>query len=129
MITTTDPIADLLTRIRNAYMAKKITLTLPHSKEKSAILQILKDRHFIHAFKEVKNNQFAELEIELNSNIHSLVLKRISKPGQRIYTKSSLLKKVNGGLGVAILSTPKGIMSGEDAKKQNVGGELICEIY
>ena len=126
---TTDPIADLLTRIRNAYRARKDVVMIPHSQIKMAILAVLKARKFIHDFKEGQNNGFKEIEITLHHDVHTLNLKRISKPGQRIYIKSTLLKKVNGGLGVAILSTPKGIMSGEEAKKMKVGGELLCEVY
>jgi len=129
MITTLDPIADLLTRIRNAYSARKDTVKISHSKVKMAILKVLKDRKFVYDYKEVKNNGFNEIEITLHNGINRLNLKRVSKPGQRIYVKSAMVKKVNGGLGVAILSTPKGILSGEEAKKMNIGGELLCEVY
>jgi len=125
----TDPIADLLTRIRNASMARKDTLTLPFSKMKMAVLKILLERGFVQEFNEVMNNDFKEIMIVLNPMRQDISLKKISKPGQRIYVKTSQLKKINGGLGVAIVSTPKGIMSGEDAKKQKLGGELICEVF
>lgn len=125
----TDPIADLLTRIRNAYMAGKESVTIPHSNTKMAILKVMKDRNFISNFSEEKSGKFPEINVELNSERSDITLKRISRPGQRIYMKSLGLKKVNGGLGVAIISTPKGIMSGEEAKKQKVGGEVICELY
>lgn len=126
---TTDPIADLLTRIRNAYMAGKESVTIPHSNTKMAILKVMKHRNFISDFSEEKTDKFPEINVELNSERSDITLKRVSKPGQRIYRKSLELKKVNGGLGVAIISTPKGIMSGEEAKKQKVGGEVICELY
>lgn len=125
----TDPIADLLTRIRNSYAVHKDTVTIPHSKMKLAILNVLKDRKFITDYKEVKNDKFQEIEVTLNHDKRGITLKRVSKPGQRIYLKHAGITKVNGGLGVAILSTPKGIISGEEAKKQKTGGELICEIY
>lgn len=125
----TDPIADLLTRIRNAYKARKDMLTIPHSKMKSSILQVLKDKNFIQDYRTVKNGKFDELEVILNEEIRNLTLKRVSKPGQRIYINSTSIKKVNGGLGLSILSTPKGVMSGHEAKKQKLGGELICEVY
>jgi small subunit ribosomal protein S8 len=125
----TDPIADLLTRIRNAAKARKDIVTVPHSRMKSDILKLLKERGFISDYKAVKNGKFMELEITLNNERPELTLKRISKPGQRIYIKSSNLKKINGGLGIVIISTPKGIVSGEEAKKMNVGGELLCEIF
>ena len=89
----------------------------------------MKDRKFVADYEIVKNGDFDELEITLNQDLMDLNLKQVSKPGQRIYVKSSLLKKVNGGLGVAIVSTSKGIMSGEEAKKNKLGGELICEVY
>ena len=125
----TDPISDLLTRIRNGYTSHKNMVTVPHSKTKMAILNTMKERRFVHDYKEVKNNKFKEIEITLSQKLSEITLKRISRPGQRIYVKAPSLKKVRGGLGVAILSTPKGIISGEQAKKLNVGGELICELY
>lgn len=125
----TDPIADLLTRIRNAARARKDQVSMPHSNLKMAVLQVLKDRGFVSDFSKVKNGDFDEIEVKLMEDRRYMTLSRVSKPGQRIYVKSSTLKKVNGGLGVAILSTPKGVISGEEAKKLKVGGELICEVY
>lgn len=124
----TDPIADLLTRIRNAYNARKDTLSVPHSKTKMAILEVLKSYKFVSDYEETKE-KLKTISITLNPEKSGLTLKRKSKPGQRLYIKSTNIGKVNGGLGVAILSTPKGIISGYDAKKMNVGGELICEVY
>ena len=104
----TDPIADLLTRIRNAVMARKDRLTVPHSKLKMGILKVLKEKGFVANVETVKNGDFQEINIVLNdprrglehfSTVHSLTLKKISKPGQRIYVKSSQLKKIHGGLG------------------------------
>ena len=125
----TDPIADLLTRIRNASMARKDSVTMPFSNMKMAILKVLKERGFVNEFEKMKNNDFDEISIVLNPQRRDINLKKISKPGQRIYIKTTQLKKIHGGLGVAIVSTPKGIMSGEEAKKQHLGGELICEIF
>lgn len=125
----TDPIADLLTRIRNGYTSRKDTVIVPHSKQKMAILKVMKDKKFITSAKEVKSGKFPEIEVELNPTTKSLTLRKISKPGQRIYIKSESVKKVNGGLGVSVISTSKGIMDAEEAKKQKLGGELICEIY
>lgn len=125
----TDPIADLLTRIRNASMARKDSVTVPYSKMKMAVLKVLQNKGFVQEFNNVKNNDFEEINIVLNPERQEISLKKVSKPGQRIYVKTSQLKKINGGLGVAVVSTPKGIMSGEEAKKQNLGGELICEVY
>jgi len=126
---TTDPIADLLTRIRNASKARKDVVSIPHSRMKLDILKLLKTRGFIGDFKIIKNGKFEEIEVSLSGDRPLLTLKRVSKPGQRIYIKSASLKKVNGGLGISILSTPKGIISGEEAKKMKVGGELLCEIF
>ena len=125
----TDPIADLLTRIHNASMARKDSVTMPFSNMKMAILKVLKERGFVNEFEKMKNNDFDEINIVLNPQRRDINLKKISKPGQRIYIKTTQLKKIHGGLGVAIVSTPKGIMSGEEAKKQHLGGELICEIF
>lgn len=125
----TDPISDMLTRIRNGYMSRKDTVNIPFSKNKMALLSVLKQRKFIEDYKQVKNDKFEEIEINLNPEIYEITLKRISKPGQRIYQKYGALKKVHGGLGVAVVSTPKGIMSGEEAKKMKLGGEVLCEVY
>lgn len=125
----TDPIADLLTRIRNGYSSHKDTVVIPHSKQKMAILQVLQEKKFINGAKEVKNGKFKEISIELNPNQKDLTLRKISKPGQRIYIGTENIKKVNGGLGLAVISTSKGIMDANLAKKQKLGGELICEIY
>lgn len=126
---TTDPIADLLTRIRNASKARLDVLTLPHSRTKADILKVLQERGFISEFSEVKNGDFKELKVTLKERAFPLSLKRISKPGQRIYVKNTETRKVNGGLGLAIISTPKGVMSGEQARKLKLGGELICEVF
>ena len=124
-----DPIADLLTRIRNASKARKDLLLVPHSRIKLSMLKVMKERGFVTDFRTLKNGNFDEIEVTLNQEKPELVLKRISKPGQRIYVKSTSLKKVNGGLGVAILSTPKGILTSEEARKMHIGGELLCEIF
>lgn len=126
---TNDPIADLLTRIRNANMARLDQITVPHSKIKMGILKVLQDRKFIQDFKVEKDEKFDVIKVTLLTEKSDMSLKRVSKPGQRIYIKTDELKKIHGGLGVSILSTPKGIMSGEDAKKQKLGGELLCEIF
>lgn len=125
----TDTIADLLTRIRNALRARKDSLSVPYSKTKEAILENLKKKHFINGFEVSKDGNHTNLEIELNVERADLELNRISKPGQRIYIKSTEIKKINGGLGIQIISTSKGVMTGEEAKKMQLGGELICEVY
>ena len=105
----TDPISDLLTRIRNGYMSHKNVVVIPHSRTKMSILDVMKKRKFISDYKELTNNKFKEIEISLNQDLSEITLKRVSKPGQRIYLQAPSLKKVMGGLGVSIISTPKGI--------------------
>jgi len=124
----TDPIADLLTRIRNASRANLSSCAMPYSKIKERLLEILTERKFIEKFEVGANGKFKELIVTIKAN-QDLNLKRISKPGQRIYIKKEGLRLIKSGLGIRIVSTSKGIMTGEEAKKQNVGGELICEIY
>ena len=124
----TDPIADLLIRIKNAGKARKTSLSLPHSKVKEQILKVLKERNFISDYK-VETDKHKNLYVDLNEAHAQLNVKRVSKPGQRIYVKTSEIKKINGGLGLAIISTPKGIMSGESATKNKLGGEYICQVF
>jgi small subunit ribosomal protein S8 len=126
---TTDPIADLLTRISNAVKAGHEQTSIPYSKLKVTILDVLKKNKFIADFKEVKKQSFNEIEVKLNPELQTLNLKRVSKPGQRIYLKKSQIMPVLHGFGVSIISTPKGVMTGDEARKNNVGGELICEIW
>ena len=125
----TDPIADLLTIIRNAARAHKDTASVPYSQLKEEMLKVMLKRRFIQEYKVVKGEKFSTLEIVLNPEKGMFELKKISKPGQRIYISYENIKKINGGLGVAIISTSKGVMSGEDALKLKTGGELLCEIY
>lgn len=128
---STDPIADLLIRIKNAARARKETLTVPHSNVKEQILVSLKKKHFIEDYKTETGEQenWKDLLITLSNDHRDIEVKRISKPGQRIYKKADEIKKVHGGLGLAIISTPKGILTDEDARKQHLGGEVICEVF
>ncbi len=126
---TTDPIADLLTRMRNAFQSRRERLVAPYSRMNTAILQVLKERRFITDFQTVKNGPFSEIEITLDSRRPEFNLKRVSKPGQRIYIKKSDISPVRNYYGIAILSTPKGVMTGEDARKQGLGGEYLCQIW
>src|SRR5437879_5040201 len=114
---TTDPIADLLTRIRNGASARKDEVIVPHSNIKMGILTVLQKKGFVNEFNLVQNGKFQEIKIVLNPEKGKFNLKRISKPGQRIYLGGDKLKKIYGGLGVTVVSTSKGIMSGEEAKK------------
>ncbi|MFA7686048.1 MAG: 30S ribosomal protein S8 [Candidatus Gracilibacteria bacterium] len=125
----TDPISDLLTRLRNAAMVNHDTVSVPHSKLKEEILRVMKEKGFIKDFeKEEVKGGHPEVEVTLHEN-RALTLKRLSSPGQRLYIRTQDIKGTKGGLGIIILSTSKGIMAATDAKKLKLGGELICEIY
>ena len=127
---TTDPIADMLTRIRNGLSANKTMVVVPYSKIKHSIAQILKTNGYITDVKEVKNGAFMMLELKLaGSNKKITTITRVSKPGRRMYTPMSEIPKVLGGRGIVIISTPSGIMTGSEARKKGVGGELICTVY
>ena len=126
---TTDPIADLLTRIRNALSARQLKTVAPYSKIKVTILEVMKKNKFVNAYKVVKNNSFDEIEIDFNPEFTSFDLKRISKPGRRVYVKKSNIKPVLNGYGISIFSTPSGVMTGSEAIKEGVGGEYLCEIW
>lgn len=129
----TDPIADMLTRIRNALIVRHTTVDVPSSKIKKAIAQILLDEGFIKGFEIVKEGSFDTIRITLkygpNKEKVIVGLKRISKPGLRVYAQSTELPKVLGGLGIAIISTSKGIMTDKDARKAKVGGEVLAYIW
>ena len=129
----TDPIADMLTRIRNANSAKHDTVSIPASNMKKAIAQILVDEGYIKSFKVIEDGKQGVIEIALkygpNKSRVLLGLRRVSKPGLRIYTDCENMPKVMKGLGVAILSTSKGIMTEKDARKANVGGEVLAFIW
>ena len=132
MSATSDPIADMLTRIRNAVKAEHLKVDIPSSKMKVAIAKILKDEGFVKNFKIIEDNKQKVLRIYLKYSEENqpaiLNLKRISKPGRRVYTKAEELKPVFNNIGIWILSTPKGVTTNKAAKKLNVGGEIICEI-
>ena len=125
----TDPIADLLTRIRNAAKSHHENLSLPHSTIKENILKIMKDRGVIENFSKEKEGDFDMLKISLKEETSKLTFRRISKPGQSIYVKKTDMHPIKSGLGLSIISTSRGLMTNMEAKKQNLGGELICEIY
>lgn len=126
----TDPIADLLTRIRNASRAHHEKVFLPHSKLKENILEVMKKYKFIENFSvEEEVKKFKTITIFLKEGNSDIALKRISCPGQRIYIKKTDLRNIKSGLGIQILSTSKGVMTNVEARKQNIGGELLCEIY
>lgn len=127
----TDPIADLLTRIRNAHHAEKIALTMPGSKIKAAIAKVLKEEGYIEDFDATVEEGKPSLTIKLKYYEGAPVIEqiqRVSKPGLRVYKSASELPKVNGGLGVAIISTSKGIMTDRAARSAGVGGEVLCSV-
>lgn len=129
----TDPIADMLTRIRNASKAKHEKVDIPSSKLKVEIAKILKDEGYIKNVKLVKDCRQGLIRVYLKYTDEEMPviqgLKRISRPGCRVYTGNDSIPKVMAGLGTAILSTPKGIQTGKQAKKDNVGGEVICHVW
>ena len=127
----TDPIADMLTRIRNANTAKHDTVDVPSSKMKLAIAKILLDEGYIKSYELVENGKFNDIRITLKygaSKNEKIIsgLQRISKPGLRVYANKEELPKVLGGLGVAIISTNKGVITDKEARKLGVGGEVLC---
>jgi small subunit ribosomal protein S8 len=124
----TDPIADMLTRLRNAHRAKHSEVRMPYSKIKYAMLQVMAKNNFIDEVNVDTSGKFQEIHVVLAKLKHPLEITRVSKPGQRIYVKSTEIPAVMNGLGIAILSTPKGVMSGIDAKKGKLGGEILCQI-
>ena len=125
-----DPLADMLTRIRNAQMAEKTVVSMPSSKLKAAVAKVLKDEGYIADF-QVSGDIKQQLSIELKYFEGKPVieeLKRVSRPGLRIYKRTTDLPKVMGGLGVAIVSTSKGVMTDRAARKASMGGEIICYV-
>lgn len=129
----TDPIADMLTRIRNANSALHTTVEIPASKVKAAILDILVQEGFVKAYELVEDNKQGMLNVSLKygSNNEKVItgIKRISKPGLRVYAKNAELPRVLGGLGIAIISTSKGIMSDKQARREGLGGEVIAYVW
>lgn len=129
----TDPIADMLTRIRNANQNRAKTVSMPSSKMKETIASILKDEGFIMDYSieknDVQNNLILTLKYGKNKERVITGLKRISKPGLRVYTEADNIPKVLNGLGIAIISTSKGVMTDKLARKNNVGGEVIAYIW
>lgn len=125
----TDPVADMLTRIRNAQMAEKVSVVMPSSKLKVAIASVLKDEGYIDDFAVRPNEGKPQLDVALKYYAGRPVIgriERISKPGLRVYKGKDDLPRVMNGLGVAIVSTPKGVMTDRKARASNVGGEVLC---
>lgn len=127
-----DPIADMLTRIRNAARSGKRKVTAPGSRIKSSILEIMEKEGFIEEYKEVQNNNKSDLEIFLKYSDKKPVIKeleRVSRPGRRYYVKAEDLRPVRNNMGIAIVSTSHGVMTGRKAKSMNLGGEILCRIW
>lgn len=126
-----DPIADLLTRIRNGQMAEHSTVSMPSSKLKVSVCGVLEKEGFIRGYA-VEEGVKSELTVELKYHEGTAVIEkiaRVSRPGLRIYKRREQLPKVNGGLGISIISTPKGVMTDREARKAGVGGEVLCMVF
>ena len=129
----TDPISDMITRIRNAQLRTLNTVSIPNSKFRAKILDVLKDEGYISDYKpssKEKNNKFLLVNLKYNNGIPVIrEISRVSKPGRRIYTKAESIPKIQNGLGIAIVSTSKGIMTDNDARNKKIGGEIICKVF
>jgi small subunit ribosomal protein S8 len=132
-MTTSDPVADMLTRIRNAQSARHPKVDVPSSKLKMEIARILKEEGFIANFKMADDGAKKSIRIYLKYTPANLPvisrIERVSRPGCRVYVGSKDVPRVLGGLGINILTTPRGVMTGSSARKENVGGELLCQIW
>jgi small subunit ribosomal protein S8 len=128
-----DPIGDMITRIRNAQMRSKPKVSIPGSKMRERVLEVLKTEGFIRGYASVAHTSGrSELEVELKYFDGTPVIReisRVSKPGRRVYASVKALPRINNGLGISILSTPKGVMADHEAREQNVGGEVLCQIF
>jgi small subunit ribosomal protein S8 len=129
----TDPVADFLTRVRNAMRARHQKLDVPASKLKAEIARILKEEGYIANYKAAEEEGHAVLRVYLkygaNNEAAIRDLRRVSRPGCRVYIGRDEIKRVQGGLGISILTTPKGVMTGRQARREGVGGEFLCEVW
>ena len=129
----TDPIADMITRIRNAQLRTLNSVSIPSSKFRARILDVLKEEGYIADYKflsDAKNKGSLIINLKYNNGLPVIKeIRRISKPGRRIYTKADSIPKIQSGLGIAIVSTSMGIMSDNDARSKNIGGEIICKVF
>jgi small subunit ribosomal protein S8 len=127
-----DPLGDLLSRIRNAQMRSKSKVTSPSSRLRESVLDVLKNEGYIRGYAVVEREGRSEIEIELKYFDGEPVIReieRVSKPGRRVYTSVRNMPRINNGLGVTIVSTPKGVMADHDARDANVGGEILCTVF
>lgn len=130
--TTTDPIADMLSRIRNAIAVNKHAVSLPHSQVKEAVAELLMQSHFVDGVSVEKAPVGKTLNIAINGeheNARITEITRVSKPGRRYYVRAQEIPVVKRGRGIVIVSTSKGMMTGDEARQQHIGGELICKVY
>ena len=129
----TDPIADMITRIRNGQLRKLNTVSIPNSRFRAKILDVLKDEGYISNYKilsEKQNNRSLIVDLKYNNGIPVIKnIARVSKPGRRVYAKANSIPKIQNGLGIAIVSTSMGIMSDNDARSKKIGGEVICRVF
>ena len=129
----TDPIADMITRIRNAQLRTLNKVSIPNSKFRAKILDVLKEEGYISDYKflsDAKNKGSLIINLKYNNGLPVIKeIRRISKPGRRIYTKADSIPRIQSGLGIAIVSTSMGIMSDNDARSKNIGGEIICKVF
>ena len=127
-----DPLGDMITRIRNAQERSKSKVSTPGSKLRASVLEVLKSEGYIRGYSSLEKDGRSEFEIELKYFDGAPVIReimRVSKPGRRVYASVASLPRVNNGLGVAIVSTPKGVMADHDARDANVGGEILCTVF
>jgi small subunit ribosomal protein S8 len=127
-----DPLGDLLARIRNAQLRNKSKVSSPNSKLRERVIDVLKNEGYIRGYAVVEREGRSEIEIELKYFDGEPVIRelaRVSKPGRRVYSSVRNLPRINNGLGVAIVSTPKGVMADHDARDANVGGEILCTVF
>lgn len=128
----TDPIADMLTRIRNAVRVERLQVDIPSSRVKRGVAEVLKREGYIWDYQEIESEPVKQLRIELkygpNGERVIQTIRRVSKPGRRVFSKSRDLRPVLNGLGISIISTSKGVVSDREARQQNIGGEVLCEI-
>ncbi len=128
----TDPIADMLTRIRNAVQARKNELVLPYSNFKAALAKLLMREGFISGVNELNGrHKMLQINLKYATSGESVIagLKRVSKPGQRIYLSVEKLPRTNSGFGITVVSTPKGLLTDKEARKERVGGEVVCQVW
>ncbi len=125
----TDPIADMITRMRNSLMAWQVSTRVPYSKVKESILEVLKSKTFIKNYSTKNDTKFPEIEIEFNPNKRNISLDRVSKPWQKVYVPATDIKQVKNGYGISVISTSEWVMAGFEAYKKGIGWEILINVY